>query len=311
MTLPSAMRFPIAFEVVSASGATPRSVSLPRATRGDQPADTVSRVAYRCGWSVTHDEARWVVDPGDGHRVLVESLAAGAHDRLLRFRRPLPDVNLTSLREAELLRQNARSAHSGFAIGTDGRTVLTASLVDANPADSEIEAVLRSMIAGGEGVGIKGVMDFDPTSYRNAADPGRWEALILRESLGRAAIAFQVSGPRAVASLSLEGGRHKSVHILFDRADAWGDQVVQVISICAPAPPQWHHKALLANLNLVLGMFALATFGPLESLVVVRTLLARAVEPGSLLEVVTNLAHIADRAEGYLVGSREGEGIGP
>lgn len=304
MTLPSRKRFPIAFEVSSEQGAAPRPAP-PRAQGQVQPGDAVSRVAFRCGWSVMRDDARWVVDPGDGQRVLVESSAAGASERLLRFRLPLQGRNLPPSEETELLRRNARTAHAGFSIGPDGRSSLTASLLESALCDSEIEAVIRSMIAGGEAVGTRSIASFDPTSYRTAADPGTWEALILRESLGRAAIAVQLAGSRAVASLSLEGGRHKSVHILFDRADAWGDQLVQVISICAPAPPEWHHKALLANANLLFGSFALATFGPLESLVAVRTLLARTVEPGTLLDVVTGLARIAERAEGYLRGSRE------
>lgn len=302
MALPPRKRFPIAFEVSSAPDAAARPAP-PGAVATSEPSDAVSRVAARCGWSVTRDDARWVVDPGDGHRVLVEGSAAGAHERLLRFRRPLPDAMLSPAQEAELLRRNARTAHAGFAIGGDGRAALTASLVESTLGDSEIEAVLRSIIAGGEAVGTKAVADFDPTTYRTAADVGAWEAEILRESLGRAAIAVQFGGARAVASLSLEGGRHKSVHILFDRADAWGDQLVQVISICAPAPPEWHRKALTANAHLPLGAFALATFGPLESLVTVRTLLARTVEPDVLLDVVTSLARIADKAEGYLVGS--------
>ncbi|MFA6955094.1 MAG: hypothetical protein WC538_04395 [Thermoanaerobaculia bacterium] len=304
MALPSRKRFPIAFEVSSAQGAAPRASSQ-RPKGNGQPDDAVSRVAFRCGWRVTRDDTRWVVDPGDGHRVLVESSSAGARERLLRFRRPLQDVTLSPAHEAELLRRNARTAHAGFSIGADGRAALAASLVESSASDSEIEAVIRSMIAGGEPVGTKAIADFDPTAYRTAADSGTWEALILRESLGRSAIAFQFAGTRAVASLSLEGGRHKSVHLLFDRADAWGDQLVQVISICAPAPPEWHHKALLANASLALGAFALATFGPLENLVAVRTLLARTVEPGALLDVVTSLAHIAERAEGYLVGARD------
>jgi len=305
MTLPSRKRFPIAFEISSAQGDAPRPVP-PRPRSGDQPADAVSRVSLRCGWNVIGDGARWVVESGDGHRVLVESSAAGARERLLRFRRPLQESQLSHSQESELLRRNARTAHAGFSIAPDGRAALTASLVESAASESEIEAVIRSMIAGGEAVGTKAIADFEPTAYRTAADPGAWEALILHESLGRAAIAFQFAGARAVASLSLEGGRHKSVHILFDRADAWGDQLVQVISICAPAPPEWHHMALLANANLALATFALATFGPLESLVAVRTLLARTVEPDTLLDVVTNLARIAERAEGYLVGTRDG-----
>jgi hypothetical protein len=307
MALPPRKRFPIAFEVSSTNGSPLRQETSGSATAPD-PLDTVSRVALRCGWSVTQDEARWVVDPGDGHRVLVEGSAAGSREQLLRFRRPLPEATLSPSQAADLLRRNARTAHAGFSIGADGRTALTASLVESTLGDGEVEAVLRSIIAGGEAVGTKSVADFDPTAYRTAADVGEWEALILRESLGRAAIAFQFAGPRSVASLSLEGGRHKSVHLLFDRADAWGDQLVQVISICAPAPPEWHRKALSANASLPLGAFALATFGPLESLVVVRTLLARTVEPDTLLEVVTGLARIAERAEGYLLGSRDDSG---
>lgn len=307
MALPSRKRFPIAFEISSALGAAARPAS-PRRKEGDQPDDAVSRVAFRCGWSVTRDEARWVVDAGDGHRLLVEGTAAGASERLLRFRRPLQDTNLTPAKEAELLRRNARTAHAGFSIGADGRPALTASLVESDLGDSEIEAVIRSIVAGGEPVGTKSIADFDPTAYRTAADPGTWEPLILRETLGRSAIAFQFAGARAVASLSLEGGRHKSVHILFDRADAWGDQLVQVISISAPAPPEWHHKALVANANLALGAFALATFGPLENLVAVRTLLARTLEPDVLLDAVTSLARIAERAEGYLVGAKDAGG---
>jgi len=304
MTLPSRKRFPIAFEVSSAQGAAPRPAPL-HPKGGDQPEDAVSRVAVRCGWKVMRDGARWVVDRGDGHRVLVESSTADARERLLRFRSPLQETHVSPSQEAELLRRNARTAHAGFAIGPDGRPALTASLVESTAADSEVEAVVRSIIAGGEVVGTKAIADFEPTAYRTPADAGAWEALILHESLGRSAIAFQFGGSRAVASLSLEGGRHKSVHILFDRADAWGDQLVQVISICAPAPPEWHHKALMANSKLALATFALATFGPLESLVAVRTLLARTVEPETLVDVVTNLARIAERAEGYLVGSRE------
>jgi hypothetical protein len=304
MPLPSRKRFPIAFEVSSAQGTAPHAASQ-RPKGNEQPDDAVSRVAFRCGWRVTRDDTRWVVDPGDGHRVLVESSSVGARERLLRFRRPLPDVGLSPSKEAELLRQNARTAHAGFSIGADSRAALAASLAESIAGDSEIEAVIRSMIAGGEPVGTKAIADFDPTAYRTAADPGTWEALILRESLGRAAIAFQFAGTRAVASLSLEGGRHKSVHVLFDRADAWGDQLVQVISISAPAPPEWHHKALCANAQLALGTFALATFGPLENLVVVRTLLARTLDPDVLLDVITSLARIAERAEGYLLGSRE------
>ena len=305
MTLPARKRFPIAFEVALAPGAG----AAPARPRDREPsADAISRVAARCGWGVMHDGARWVVEPASDHRVLVDVTGDEAHERELRLSRPLPDVELGAAQEAELLRRNARTAHAAFSIGRDGRAALTAALAGPMAGESEIEAAIRSIAAGGEAVGTKALADFDPTVYLTPADAGAWEALILRESLGRAAIAFQFAGARAVASLSLEGGRHKSVHILFDRADAWGDQLVQVISIAAPAPPDWHRKALVANSSLAPGAFALATFGPLESLVVVRTLLARTCAPETLHDVVAGLAGVAERAELHLLAPEAHEG---
>ncbi|MBI2213774.1 MAG: hypothetical protein HYU52_09015 [Acidobacteria bacterium] len=303
MVLSPHNRFPIAFELSSSSdGSLPPD--RPRESASSEPSDAVTRVALRCGWNVTRDETRLVVDAGAEHRVLIEGSVAGARERLLRLRRPIPDATISPTEEAEMLRRNARTAHAGFALGGDGRAMLTATLTEPTVDEGELEAVLRSIIAGGDAVGVKAVIDFDPTTYRTAASAGSWEAQLLRESLGRAAIAFQFAGARCVASLALEQGRHKSVHILFDRADAWGDQLVQAISICAPAPPEWHRKALEANASLPLGALALATFGPLESLVAVRTMLARSLEPDTLLEIVVGLARIADKAEEHLLDSK-------
>jgi hypothetical protein len=294
MALPYDKRFPIEFEMASATAAEPRPAA--RSRPSDEPADAISRVARRYGWPVTGEAGRWVVDAGEGRRVLAE-IVSGARGALLRFRRPLPAGQLSAEQAAELLRKNARTAHAGFSVGPDGRAMLVSTLLESSLDDDEVDAVLRSMIAGGEGVGVKPIASFDPSTYKTSAEAGRWESEILRESLGRASIAFQLTGPHAVANVVLDGGRHQTVHLLFDRADAWGDQLVQLISFCAPATPEWQQKALSANTHLAFAALALAAFGQQESLVAVRTLLARTADPDELLATVRTLAQVAARVE--------------
>lgn len=292
MTLPHEKRFPLDFELASSQPADPAS-----ATRSKTPAeaaDAITRVALRYGWPVTGDGGRWVVDAGEGRRVLTEKME-DVRGPLLRFRRPLAAGHLTPLQETELLRKNSRTAHAGFSVGPDGRGLLVATLSGEALDDDEVDAVLRSMIAGGEGVGSRPLGAFNPSNYKTSSEPGEWEKEILFESLGRAQIAFELAGAHATASVALEGGGHQAVHLLFDRADAWGDQVIQMISFCAPANPAWHHQALAANAGLAFAALALATFGQQESLVAVRTQLARTVEPDALLSSVTALAQVAGR----------------
>lgn len=299
MTLPHEKRFPTAFEFASTRGAELRPLS--GATPAAGPVDQISRVASRYGWPVTSDGKRWVVDAGVGRRVLAERLE-GTRGPLLRFRCPLAAGQLTADEETELLRKNARTAHAGFSTGTDGRALLVATLADEAVDDDEVDAVLRSIIAGGEGVGARPLDAFNSFTYKTSAEPGLWEKEILFESLGRVDIAFQLAGPHASATVPLDGDRHHTVHLLFDRADAWGDQVVQLISFCAPANPSWHHKALASNLSLAFATIALATFGRQESLVAMRTKLARTTEPEALLASVTALAEVASRVGLELAG---------
>lgn len=298
MTLPHEKRFPIAFEMASSQHAEGRPALAPTAalTAANETIGAIARVALRYGWPVTGDSGRWVVDAGDGRRVLTEKTDE-ASGTLLRFRRLLAPEPLTPPQEVELLRKNARTAHAGFSVGTDGRGLLVATLPGETPDDNEVDAVLRSMIAGGEGVGTRPLGAFDPSNYKTSSEPGEWEKKILFESLGRAKIAFELTGPHATATIALEGGRHRGVHLLFDRADAWGDQVIQMISYCAPADPAWHHKALAANASLTFAVLALAAFGQSEGFVAVRTQLARTVDPDGLLSSVKALAQVADRVE--------------
>ncbi len=302
MALPLDKRFPIAFEMAATHASEPKPTARSMST--DEPADAISRIARRYGWPVAGDAGRWVVDAGEGRRVLVER-ASGSRGSMLRFRRPLAAGVLTQAQEVELLRRNARTAHAGFSTGADGRAMLVSTLLETTLDDAEVDAVLRSMVAGGEGVGAKPLGAFDPSTYKTSAAPGDWENVVLRESLGRASIAYQLTGPHAVANITFEGGRHQVVHILFDRADAWGDQIVQSISFCAPPTPEWQHKALAANSNLAFAALALATFGPQESLVAIRTQLARTADPDEILATVMALAQIADRVESDVTGGKD------
>lgn len=294
MTLPHEKRFPIAFEMASSQHCAERRE--PAATATGETTDAISRVARRYGWPVTAESGRWVVDAGDGRRVLAEKTDE-ASGTLMRFRRPLAQAQLTPPQEMELLRKNARTAHAGFSVSADGRGLLVATLPAEALDDDEVDAVLRSMIAGGEGVGTRPLGAFDPSNYKTSAEPGDWEKEILFESLGRAKIAFELTGPHATAAIDLDGGRHRGVHLLFDRADAWGDQVIQMISYCAPADPALHHRALAANASLAFAVLALAAFGQREGLVAVRTQLARTADPDALLSSVRALAQVADRVE--------------
>ena len=148
---------------------------------------------------------------------------------------------------------------------------------------------------------------FDRSKYKQpetVAEP--WESMVLRDSLDATEIAWQMSGARGLAVLRLPGGRKQTVHLMFDRSDAEGDQLIQMISVCGPASDSelWR-KSLVMNATMTSATMALAQIAGVENLVVLRTQLARTADREEILVGVTTVGQMADRLEIELTGGKD------
>lgn len=105
------------------------------------------------------------------------------------------------------------------------------------------------------------------------------------------------SGETYTFKLSVPGNRTQRVAVFFGKEDAEGDELVVIYSECGPANPKYYEVLLRKNMTIPAGAFAVRDVGGEPQIVMVETMLAASITPGTLAKRIENIAARADSVE--------------
>ena len=108
------------------------------------------------------------------------------------------------------------------------------------------------------------------------------------------------SGETYTFKLSVPGDRFQKVAVFFGKEDSDGDELVVIYSECGPANPKYYEVLLRKNMTIPAGAFAIRDVGGEPQIVMVETMLAASVTPGTLAKRIENIAARADSVENSL-----------
>ena len=97
--------------------------------------------------------------------------------------------------------------------------------------------------------------------------------------------------------LALPDGRSQKVAVYFGRQDTEGHELVVIYSECGPANPKFYEAVLRKNLSIPVGAFAIRDIDGQPNFVMVDTVMAASVHPGSLARKIEGMATRADTVE--------------
>lgn len=96
--------------------------------------------------------------------------------------------------------------------------------------------------------------------------------------------------------------RGQYVYVTADHRGPLQEHIFQVFTICGPEDERFYRSALMINMNLPFGAFALSQIEGKSSYVLVDTYLAEKVSDEELEQSIISVARAGDRTEKMLVG---------
>jgi hypothetical protein len=96
--------------------------------------------------------------------------------------------------------------------------------------------------------------------------------------------------------------RQQFVYLTANRTNEEGEQLFQIFTICAPEDERFYKSAMLLNMNLPFGAFAIAEVEGVNYFVLVDTYHVKEVSIGEMEKSIMTLANAGDRMERMLIG---------
>lgn len=96
--------------------------------------------------------------------------------------------------------------------------------------------------------------------------------------------------------------RGQYVYITADHRGPLQEHIYQIFTICGPEDEKFYRSALMINMNLPFGAFAVSQIEGKSSFVLVDTYLAEKVSDEELEQSIISVARAGDRTEKLLVG---------
>ncbi|MDX1563840.1 MAG: HEAT repeat domain-containing protein [Phycisphaeraceae bacterium] len=115
-------------------------------------------------------------------------------------------------------------------------------------------------------------------------------------------IQWNTDGHQHQVTLPLPGDRKQVIYLGTGGTDSDGAPLIHVYTLCAPATPENHERALIYNMRISYGALAISEIQGKKMFVIVDALLAKSASPLELRKAICSLARHGDKVEKNLTG---------